>query len=49
MNTVEAIRGKPLNEKLLERMQQVGIVLLISLMVFVTYNDIERLIMSLLP
>lgn len=48
MNVVEAIRGKPLNTKFLERLQQVGIILLIALMLYVTYNDIERKIMGLL-
>ncbi len=49
VNLAEAARGKPLNEKMLERMQQVGIMLLIALMLFVTFNDIERLIRNLLP
>ena len=44
MNTVEAVRGKPVNEKLLIRMQQIGIFLLVALMIFVTFNDIQRLI-----
>ncbi len=48
-NAVEAIRGKPLNEKILERMQQVGIVMLLMLMLFVTYNDIMRLVQNWLP
>lgn len=46
MNVVEAVRGKPVNEKFLERIQQVGIFLLIALMLFVTYNDIERWFMG---
>ena len=46
MNAVEAIRGKPVNEKFLERLQQAGIFLLIALMLFVTYNDIERWIVG---
>jgi regulator of sigma E protease len=46
MNGVEAIRGKPVNEKFLERLQQAGIFLLIALMLFVTYNDIERWIVG---
>ncbi len=46
MNAIEAARGKPLNTKFLERLQQVGIVLLIALMLYVTYNDIERKIVG---
>lgn len=49
VNVAEAVRGKPLNEKILERLQQVGIMLLIALMLYVTFNDIERLIRSWLP
>ena len=44
VNAIEAARGKPVSEKILERMQQVGIVMLLMLMVFVTYNDVLRLI-----
>jgi len=47
MNALEALRGKPLNTKFLERLQQVGILLLIALMLYVTYNDIERKILDL--
>ena len=46
VNGIEALRGKPVNEKFLERMQQVGIILLIALMLYVTYNDLERFIMG---
>jgi len=47
MNALEAVRGKPLNTKFLERLQQVGILLLIALMLYVTYNDIERKLLDL--
>jgi len=46
---IEAVRRKPLDIKVLERIQQVGLVLIISLLVFVTYNDISRWVMSKLP
>lgn len=49
VNAIEAARGKPVSEKILERMQQVGIVMLLMLMVFVTYNDVLRLIQGWLP
>ena len=38
--TIEAIRGKPLNEKVMQVIQTAGIVLLITLGVFVIINDI---------
>jgi regulator of sigma E protease len=41
---VEKIRGKPLSEKLVGRLMYAGMVLLICLMVFVTWNDIARLL-----
>lgn len=39
----EAIKGKPLSEKFMMVAQQVGIALLITLMVLVTYNDLLRI------
>jgi regulator of sigma E protease len=41
---IEAMLGKPLNMKVREIAQQVGIFLLMVLVVFVFYNDIARLI-----
>ncbi len=38
----EGVRRKPLPEKAQERIQQVGLVVIISLLLFVTYNDILR-------
>ena len=40
---VEAIRRKPLSVETRERLQMVGLVLLISLMLFVFYNDFRFL------
>ncbi|TBV83386.1 MAG: RIP metalloprotease RseP [Desulfobulbaceae bacterium] len=42
--TVEAITGRPVSIKVREVAQQVGIILLLALMLFVFYNDIMRLI-----
>jgi regulator of sigma E protease len=42
--SVEAILRKPLNLRTMEIMQQIGLVLLGTLMVFVFYNDIARLL-----
>jgi len=44
----EGIWRKPVPEKAQERIQQVGLVIIISLLLFVTYNDILRLITSTL-
>ncbi|MBN1533906.1 MAG: site-2 protease family protein, partial [Spirochaetes bacterium] len=41
--TVEAIRGKPLSEKTMQRIQTVGVVVLILIGVFVIINDISML------
>ena len=41
--TMEAVRRKPLSLKAQEMFQQIGLVLLISLMLFVFYNDIVRI------
>jgi len=41
--TIEAIRGKPINEKIMGRIQGFGIVFLITLGVFVIINDISML------
>jgi regulator of sigma E protease len=40
---IELIRGKPLNEKIMQRIQTVGIVLLIMLGAFIIINDISML------
>ena len=41
---IEAIRRKPLNEKIIAISQRVGIVIIITIMVFAFYNDIMRII-----
>ncbi|MBI4794029.1 MAG: site-2 protease family protein, partial [Deltaproteobacteria bacterium] len=41
--SLEAVRGKPLEPKTLEKLQQIGLLLLGSLMIFVFYNDIIRI------
>jgi len=42
--TIEGIRRRPLSDRAMEMSQKVGIFLLASLMVFVFYNDILRLV-----
>ncbi len=41
---IEKIRGKPINEKIISISQKIGLAFLLTLMVFVIYNDIMRLI-----
>jgi regulator of sigma E protease len=41
---IEAVTGKPVSEKLREKLIQFGAALLVALMVFVFYNDIVRMI-----
>ena len=44
LNLIEFIKGSPLNKKSLELVHMIGLVLLLSLMVFATYNDVLRII-----
>jgi regulator of sigma E protease len=41
---IEAVTGKPVNDKLREKLIQFGAAVLVALMVFVFYNDIIRMI-----
>jgi regulator of sigma E protease len=41
---IEAIRRKPLNEKIVAITQRIGLAIILTLMVFALYNDIIRLI-----
>ena len=43
---IEAVIGRPVNTKMREVAQQVGIFVLIMLMLFVFYNDIARIFSS---
>ncbi|MBI1321508.1 MAG: PDZ domain-containing protein [Candidatus Hydrogenedens sp.] len=49
LNSIEAIRRKPLSIEFQERLQQVGVVLLLGLMLYVTWNDVGRIVSSYLP
>lgn len=40
--TIEAIRKRPLNEKLEEVLNQIGLVILLLLVIFVSINDLQR-------
>ncbi|MFT5154735.1 MAG: regulator of sigma E protease, partial [Planctomycetota bacterium] len=39
---IEGIKGSPVSERTLGYSQIVGLVLILSLMVYVTYNDVAR-------
>jgi regulator of sigma E protease len=39
---IEGVRRKPINIKVLERIQQVGLILIMGLLIYVTYNDLTR-------
>ncbi|MBP9713520.1 MAG: site-2 protease family protein, partial [Sterolibacterium sp.] len=41
---VEIFKGSPLSERVMEIGQQIGLTLLLMLMAFAFYNDINRLI-----
>ena len=41
---VEFFKGSPVSEKTMEIGQQIGIAILLTLMLFAFYNDINRLI-----
>ena len=44
LNFIEYVKGSPLKQKYLEIIHSVGLFLLLSLMVFATYNDVLRII-----
>lgn len=44
--TIEAVTGKPVNKRMREIAQQIGILILLMLMIFVFYNDISRIFSS---
>ena len=44
--SLEAVRRKPLTREAMERLQMIGLALLVSLMVFAFYNDIMRMFQS---
>lgn len=41
---IEGFRGKPFDRRVLERVQQVGLIVIILLLLFVTFNDFARLV-----
>lgn len=49
MLAVEAVRRRPLDIRVMERVQQFGLLLILALILFVTFNDVSRWIGSLMP
>ena len=48
MNVVEKIRGRRLDTRVFERMVAFGTVLLVMLFIFLTFNDVKRLVRRLI-
>lgn len=46
---IESIRRKPLSNRVMEWVQQAGLVFIIMLMLFVTFNDVHRWITNIIP
>lgn len=46
---IEAIRRKPVSMKIMETVQQAGVLLIIGLIVYVTFNDVNRWFNNWLP
>ena len=46
---IEAIRRKPVNIKIMDAVQQAGVLLIIGLIVYVTFNDVNRWFNNWLP
>ena len=49
VNVIESVRRKPLSEAFLIRFQQVGIVMILLLMAYVTFNDVVRKVTEMIP
>jgi regulator of sigma E protease len=46
---IEAIRRRPVSTRILENVQQAGFFFILGLLVFVTFNDVSRIIERILP
>jgi len=46
---IESVRRKPLSMRVMEWIQQAGLVFIIMLMLFVTFNDLHRWITNIIP
>ncbi len=46
---IEMVRRRPVSVKVVEAVQQAGLVLIIGLLIFVTFNDVSRIVDRFLP
>jgi len=46
---IEAIRRKPVDVRIAERIQQFGLLFIVALFLFITFNDIMRMVTNLVP
>ena len=46
---IEAIRRKPVSVRVFETVQQLGLIFLIGFFLYITFNDISRLVTGLIP
>jgi len=46
---IEGVFRKPVNMRVAEVIQQIGLVLILGLILFVTFNDISRWVSDLMP
>lgn len=46
---IEAIRRRPVSTRVMEAVQQVGFLFIIGLLIYVTFNDVSRIVQRLLP
>jgi regulator of sigma E protease len=46
---IEGVRRKPLSTRVMEWVQQAGLVFIIMLLLFVTFNDVQRWITNIIP
>ncbi len=46
---IESIRRRPVNTRIAEAVQQVGFLFIVGLLIFVTFNDVSRIVGRFLP
>lgn len=49
LNLIEGIRRKPIDLRVQEKIQYVGVLLILALMIAVTFNDVSRIITGFIP
>ncbi len=46
---IEAVRRRPVSTRVMEAVQQAGVIFIIGLLLFVTFNDVSRIVTRFLP